>query len=149
MQEINSVEKLRQEFQAFLKWLETCSKSSTRPRKALIAAASDFRRLKELYDSLFPHDVWDISHQKILELIDKYCEQDKTKCPICSATLRRKKARNGKSFYGCPSYPNCSGSRHISGQVTINDALRRFLSEKIKKNTTWEKQGERFRDLEL
>lgn len=91
--------------------------------------------------------------------LDKYCYSDTNKCPICTSSLLIKPTSHRiKQTIGAPAqlktcnkFPYCKGSRHLNGEIWINDALRLFLTGKVTEEIQEEqnRMDSRFRNLDL
>lgn len=106
------------------------------------------RTLLRDYDRIFNPSILKQPVSDLRPLAEKFCHQDG--CPICGAKMV---ARNGRSgtFLGCTRYPACHGCRHADGTISINDALRLFLTGKVREETLRQEQEERsrFRNLDI
>jgi len=141
--ERDNIERFRQKLKNLLQVLEDS--------ECTASAETVVRSIRNDFDLIFPAEVWTDDYRKVLELVQKYCCNNIKQCPICKATLQQRVSRAGRPFLGCPKYPLCKGSRSASGQPTINDALREFVSHKYEKDLIEQqkKQSNRFRNLEL
>lgn len=105
--------------------------------------------LEQEYEKLFPRHIYDVPAGKTwYELVDQYCEQDRDKCPICSAKMRKISGKFGE-FYGCISYPRCHGTRKANGDVGANEAIRTFIAEKQAEEQREQNEVGRFGHIEI
>lgn len=112
--------------------------------------ASVTRALVSDFDRIFNPSILKANKEKLQPLIEEYCHPDKDLCPLCGSKIIRKTSK--KSFFkGCSRFPTCHGARHMSGEPSINDALRFFLTAKVKEETLREElhRDARFRNLDL
>jgi len=97
------------------------------------------------YNSLFPTEIYkypNIGMKMIKDLIPRYCYMNADQCPICGAENMERQGRRGP-FLGCTNYPECKGAKDISGKVSVNEALKSYLSAKLEeeKNPAEKKKG--------
>lgn len=105
------------------------------------------RALLTDFDNIFSPSVLKDKEDKIHPLIEKFCH--KNGCPICGAKTERKSGKFGV-FIGCSKYPDCKGVRRADGSVSINDALRFYLTKKLYEERLKDDSAEsRFQNLDL
>jgi hypothetical protein len=104
--------------------------------------------IKSDFDRLFDPGILKCPAKYLDQYIEKYCESDRMFCPICGNTMTT--SRSSKRFVIC-LVASCGGQRHTSGKVKVNDALRLFLTNKVKEETLRQvHEGQsRFRNLDL
>lgn len=110
------------------------------------------RALLKDFDRTFSPSILKDSSKNLQPIIDKFCNPDKKKCPICGADNVRKRTHHDHSaFLGCSRYPDCKGARYPDGRVTVNDVLRFFLTQRVREETLQEEAHEesRFHNLDL
>lgn len=123
---VNNVEIFRTKLQCTLKSIKH------NPDTTSSFFLSILRGLIVDFENLFSKEIYSTSKNNIYKYIDKFCIEDKTKCPICGSILVKRKAKTTNSkFFGCSKFPICKGSRTPEGEVSITPYLRSFLAKKI------------------
>jgi len=56
---------------------------------------------------------------------------EETLCPECDAKMVVRKNREGRSFWGCPNFPHCRGTRDNEGKSAMDKWHEKNPEEKI------------------
>lgn len=99
------------------------------------------------FDRMFSPNILKGSGE-IHPLIEEHCHKWPG-CPICGSKMHKKTGKFGV-FYGCSKYPDCKGVRNEAKEVSMNDALRFYLTQKLYEEKLKEDTAEsRFKNLDL
>lgn len=141
---MNRVELFRRKLQQTIDAVEDKTDEYGRGIRAVAKA------LKHDFDVLFPEEAYSMSGDQLRALIEQYCYPEKNRCPLCGEkNIKRKGIKS--HFYGCSTYPICRGARGLDGKVTMNEALREFISQKLYEKAMEEEKASqnRFANLDI
>jgi len=99
---------------------------------------SVLRGLLVEYNKSFPAHVYLAPRAEYIQAdIDRFCNPDITKCPICSSMMTQRRAKStSKPFWGCSQYPRCKGTRTQEGKVTLSEAVKEHIAAKLLEEQT-------------
>jgi hypothetical protein len=115
-------------FRAMLQNILDSTEDNADPYKRGIFAVA--KAIKGDFDRMFPPEIWQTDSEAIRIIAENTCPKDTALCPICESQLTVRKGKRG-NFLGCPKFPLCRGSRSIDGRITVNEALKTFIADKI------------------
>lgn len=117
--------------------------NTQRARGIAMITASILRDIERMFGPLLYKD-----KEAIHPLIEKHCHPWPD-CPICGTKMRKKNGKFGE-FHGCTKYPDCGGVRDLDKQVSINDPLLAYLTQKEhEENNKPSTAADRFSNLDI
>lgn len=96
------------------------------------------------FDEKFPEINFTDEKAYWTRLLEKYAKPWPG-CPICGQHMQHKKSKFGK-FWGCTTYPSCTGARRMdkSRTPTINEEMKLYLMRRKQEEGLDQLEDDRF-----